>query len=221
MTLFTHPGYMYLFIALLFVAMRLPVAGVVIRLFNTLIHECSHALAAMLTSGKILKIELNSNTSGSALTVSKNKISLFLIALVGYPMAAGCGYLFFYGLQQGWASYILIGVLGLASVVLLAYVRNSFGVIWSLLFIALLGYVVWLNQPLVAQYVVFGLAIILLLEAVYSSLALMLIAIENPGDAGDVRILHTITMLPTLLWTLVFVAVNGWIVYKTIIDFLI
>ncbi len=221
MTLFTHPGYLFLFIALLFFAMRLPYIGVAIRLFNTLIHESAHALMAMLTSGKILKIELNSNTSGSALTVSKNKISMFLIALAGYPMAAGCGYLFFYAMKQGWDYYVLLSVLVLTSFVLLAYVRNSFGILWSLFFIGVLGYLLWLDNATINNFSVLCLAVVLSLEAIYSSLALMLIAIEKPEDAGDARILHSITMLPTLLWTLIFVLINGWIVYQISVDFLI
>jgi len=221
MTLFSHSSYFYLFIVLVFIAMRIPYIGVVLRLFNTLIHESSHAIVAILTSGKILKIELNSNTSGSALTVSKNKISMFFIALAGYPMAAGFGYLFFYCIQQGWEYNVLIGVLALTSFVFLAYVRNSFGVIWSIFLIGILGYVLWLDLMILNRYFVFVFSVILSLEAVYSSLALMLIAVEKPEDAGDARILHGITLLPTLLWALLFVVINGWIVYKICVDFII
>lgn len=221
MTLFSHSSYFYLFIVLVFIAMRIPYIGVVLRLFNTLIHESSHAIVAILTSGKILKIELNSNTSGSALTVSKNKISMFFIALAGYPMAAGFGYLFFYCLQQGWEYNVLIGVLVLTSFVFLAYVRNSFGIIWSIFLIGILGYVLWLDLMILNRYFVFIFSVILSLEAVYSSLALMLIAVEKPEDAGDARILHGITLLPTLLWALLFVVINGWIVYKICVDFII
>lgn len=221
MTLFYHSSYFYLFIVLVFIAMRIPYIGVVLRLFNTLIHESSHAIVAILTSGKILKIELNSNTSGSALTVSKNKISMFFIALAGYPMAAGFGYLFFYCLQQGWEYNVLIGVLVLTSFVFLAYVRNSFGIIWSIFLIGILGYVLWLDLMILNRYFVFIFSVILSLEAVYSSLALMLIAVEKPEDAGDARILHGITLLPTLLWALLFVVINGWIVYKICVDFII
>jgi hypothetical protein len=92
---------------MVFVAMRIPYLGVIIRVFNTLIHESAHASMAMLTSGKILKIELQNDTSGTTLSVAKNKRSQFLVAIVGYPLAAAAGYLLFWAIAHAYNVYAL------------------------------------------------------------------------------------------------------------------
>jgi len=219
--LFTQPYYAYGYIALVFVAMRIPYFGIIIRVFNTLIHESAHAFMAMLTSGKILKIELQNDTSGTTLSVAKNKRSQFLVAIVGYPVAAAAGYLLFWGNAHAYNVYALYAILFLTSFVLLFYIRNPFGILWALVFISIIAFILWLNQPKVIDFAVFTLAVVLAVEALYSSFSLFVIAIENPSDAGDAKLLNSISKLPTLFWALFFVGVNGWIVYRIVVDFLI
>jgi hypothetical protein len=73
----------------------------------------------------------------------------------------------------------------------------------------------------VIDFAVFTLAVVLATEAIYSSFTLFVIAIENPADAGDAKLLSSITKLPAFFWALFFVGVNGWIVYRIVVDFLI
>jgi hypothetical protein len=221
MSIFSQPYYLYGYIAMVFVAMRIPYLGVIIRVFNTLIHESAHASMAMLTSGKILKIELQNDTSGTTLSVAKNKRSQFLVAIVGYPLAAAAGYLLFWAIAHAYNVYALYAILFLTSFVLLFYVRNFFGILWSLIFISILAFILWLNQSKVIDFAVFTLAVVLATEAIYSSFTLFVIAIENPADAGDAKLLSSITKLPAFFWALFFVGVNGWIVYRIVVDFLI
>lgn len=219
--LFINPYYLYGYIALVFIAMRIPYFGIIIRVFNTLIHESAHAFMAMLTSGKILRIELQKDTSGSTLSVAKNKRSQFLVAIVGYPLTAMVGYLLFWGNAHAYNVYLLYGILGIAILVLLFFIRNTFGILWSVIFISTIAFITWLNQPKVIDFTIVTLAIVLSVEALYSSFALFVIAIENPSQAGDAKLLNSMTKLPTLFWALFFVIANGFIVYRIIIDFLI
>ncbi len=218
---FVDPLYLYLFVAAVFVAMRIPYIGATIRIFNTLIHELSHALVAFFTSGKILKIELQSNTSGSMLSVSKNKVGMFLVAIAGYPLAAACSFLFLWALNNEFSLYVLYTLAVITFVVLILFVRNSFGIIWSVLFIGLLSALIWKNNIEIINFSVFAMAIVLALEAIYSSLALLLISVEDPEKAGDAKLLSSFTMLPTVLWALFFVVLNGWIVYQVVVVYLI
>ena len=221
MSLFSQPYYLYGYIAMVFVAMRIPYFGIIIRVFNTLIHESAHASMALLTSGKILKIELQNDTSGSTLSVAKSKRSQFLVAIVGYPVAAAAGYLLFWAIVHAFNVYALYTMLFLTSFVLLFYVRNFFGILWSLIFISILAFILWLNQSKVIDFTVFTLAVVLAVEAIYSSFTLFVIAIENPSEAGDAKLLSSITKLPAFFWALIFVGFNGWIVYRIVVDFLI
>lgn len=219
--LFTDSYYFYGYIALVFIVMRLPYVGVFVRVFNTLIHELAHALMAVLTSGKILKIELQKDTSGSTLSIAKNKRSQFLVAIIGYPASAGFSYLMLWGLVHAYGLYILIGLLVISVLALLLFVRNSFGIFWMLIFISSIAFVVWINNPFVRDFVVASLAIILMIESVYAAVALFIIAIENPADSGDAKLLNSITKIPALIWSLAFVVICGWVVYTIFIDFLI
>lgn len=221
MSLFSQPYYLYGYIAMVFVAMRIPYLGIIIRVFNTLIHESAHASMAMLTSGKILKIELQNDTSGSTLSVAKGKRSQFVVAIAGYPVAAAAGYLLFWAIAHTFNVYALYAMLFLTSFVLLFYVRNFFGILWSLIFISILAFILWLNQSKVIDFTVFTLAVVLAVEAIYSSFTLFVIAIENPSEAGDAKLLSSITKLPAFFWALIFVGFNGWIVYRIVVDFLI
>jgi len=219
--LFSDSYYLCGYIALVFITMRLPYVGIIIRVFNTLIHELAHALMAVLTSGKILKIELQKDTSGSTLSIAKNKRSQFLVAIIGYPASAGFSYLMFWGILQNYSLYILIGLLCISIVALMLFVRNSFGIFWMLIFISSIAFVIWLNNPMICDFLVASLAIILMIESVYAAVALFIIAIENPAESGDAKILNSITKIPALIWSLAFVLICGWVVYNIFIDFLI
>jgi hypothetical protein len=83
------------------------------------------------------------------------------------------------------------------------------------------GYLLYLNIPMVNDFVVASLAIILMTEAIFSSLMLLLIAVETPSESGDAKILSTITFIPSIIWALCFVVINGFIVFRIIFDFLL
>ncbi len=221
MLLFEKPLYLYLFIVAIFVSMRIPYIGVAIRVFNTLIHELSHAIIAFITSGKIIKIELSSDTSGSMLSISKNKISLFFTSIAGYPLAATFGYLFFWLVKNHLSTYALYTLFFVHFFVLLLYVRNLFGAIWSICFLALMFYLTWINNIQYIEFTVFVMAVVLSLEALYTPVELLLIALNDPNKAGDAKIMSSVTKIPALFWAFVFVATNGWIVYHSVVDFLI
>lgn len=218
---FELPIYFYSYVLAVFVVARLPYIGAFVRVFNTLVHEGAHALVAILTSGKIFKIELQSNTSGSTLSASKNKFCQFLIAISGYPLAAATAYGLFYFLINGFGSEILIGIIIFTSILLLLFIRNTFGIIWAIIFIGLISFVLYLDNPKIIDFSVMTLAFILATEALFSTLMLLLIALESPSDSGDAKILSSITMLPAIFWALVFVATNGIIVYQIVVNLLI
>ena len=100
-----------LFYILLFISViiaRLPVVGKYFQVVYTLVHESAHAIMAIFTSGKVFRIELFSNTSGSALTQSNNKFSQFLVSLAGYPLSSFVAYLFFYFIHHENYNIIII-----------------------------------------------------------------------------------------------------------------
>ena len=78
----------YIFLAISIVLSRLPIIGKYFIGINTLIHETGHALMALFLSGKVHRIDLSSDTSGSALTSTDNKFKSFLVSIIGYPFSS-------------------------------------------------------------------------------------------------------------------------------------
>ncbi|ARK30574.1 hypothetical protein BkAM31D_12455 [Halalkalibacter krulwichiae] len=79
---------MYLSILLALIVSFLPYLKSILGTIHTLIHETGHALAAILTSGKVYKIYLYSNTSGLAYTGSTSWLSSVIIAYAGYTFSS-------------------------------------------------------------------------------------------------------------------------------------
>lgn len=97
-------------------------------LANTLIHELSHGLMAIVTGGKVHKITLHRDTSGLAITRTKRSRTIrALVAYAGYTGSSAAAVGLFYLLQQGDYQTILLIFLGITAVSSLFWVRNLYG----------------------------------------------------------------------------------------------
>ncbi|MCF8298177.1 MAG: M50 family metallopeptidase [Saprospiraceae bacterium] len=211
-----------LFYILLFISViitRLPAVGKYFKVVYTLIHESAHALIALLTSAKVLRVELFSNTSGSALTQSNNKFSQFLISVAGYPLSSLSAYILFYFIHYQHYNIIIISLATLSLISLIFFVRNSYGIFWLISFIIILSAIVYFGD----DFVKFGIAVffssIVLSESVISTFQLLIISYRNPQSAGDAFNLKKITYLPTIFWAMVFLAQSIFFLYKTLFSF--
>jgi uncharacterized membrane protein len=57
---------------------------------------------------------------------------------------------------------------------------------------------------------------IMLFEAFYSSIELVMIAKKKSKSAGDAYNLERLTHFPAMFWALLFVAQSGWFIYISI-----
>ena len=195
---------------------RIPYVGKFLRIVNTLIHESGHAFVALLSSGEVYEVELFSDRSGTATTKTKGKFSRFLVALAGYPFGSAFAWLMCYFISQNnidWVLYILICI---ALVNLALMVRNTFGIFWLIAFVMVLIVVIYYANADVKYYFSLWLAGIMLFEAFYSSIELLLIAAKKPKSAGDAANLQSFTGIPALLWALLFVAQSGFFIYLSV-----
>lgn len=106
------------------------------KIFTVYMHEVSHGVAAIATGGEFGKMEINMNEGGHALTRGGN---LFLILNAGYlgSLIIGCIILYLSKFRK--INWLLILILDVAFIAItLFYVRNLFGVIASVIFIAAL-----------------------------------------------------------------------------------
>ncbi|MDD4575537.1 MAG: M50 family metallopeptidase [Bacteroidales bacterium] len=214
-----EPWFFYSLLVAVYLSCRAPYIGVAMRVVNTMLHEFSHALVAFLFSGKIQSVKLFSNTEGEITISGNNKIVQFLTALAGYPLSAlsGMGILFL--VMNDYQDVALWILTAFASVLLLLFVRNLYGVIWLIVFMGInLSALLFEIYPLMS---LLGLiyTFIIITEAAHSVFSLLVLSIRNPKMAGDATVLSKLTFLPAVFWALCFVGLNGFIVYFVVAKF--
>jgi len=199
---------------------RIPVLGVYLRVVNTAVHEVGHALTALILQGEVYRIELFSDTSGTATTRSKNKFTAFLVSLSGYMFSSVIAYVLFLLIHDSAEYFILWGLIILFALILILYVRNTFGIIWLLGFIALNGWFLYLEKDVLVRYAACCYAIVVLVDSVLSAGVVFYASITQPSKSGDCYNLQKNAFLPAFFWGLIFVSFAGFMAWRVWINFL-
>ncbi|WHY20339.1 M50 family metallopeptidase [Paenibacillus sp. G2S3] len=173
------------------------------RNLDTMIHEFGHALVTLLLSGSVLRIELYANHSGVTYSAIQDGGRAILVSLSGYMLASLFALLLFYLYSKGRHDWGLILATTVALIMLVLYVRGSFGMMWLGGFIALnvLMLVVWKKA---SKYYYLLLAFLTLEESVMGSLFLVYAAVVSPSRAGDASNLARMTSVPAIFWAILF-----------------
>jgi hypothetical protein len=209
-----HPWMLPLMVAIGFLLPRIPVVGKFFNVINTALHEFGHALMALVLDGEVRKIDLNNDASGTTTTVLKGKFASFLCALAGYPCAISVAWLSVYLLQQGAVQGLVIGLSVLFLLMLVLWIRNLYGIVWVLLFLALNGYLIYLGNPLYLRYAAVFYTVMMITESVYSVLVLFYLSVRTPQSAGDATNLAKLTHVPAFIWSLLFMAYVAFVIYR-------
>ncbi len=199
-----------------FIINRIPYVGKYFRVINTLIHESGHAIAALITSGEVYTVELFSDTSGTAVTKTKGKFSQFLVSIAGYPFGSAVAFLLFYIISKEEYRIVLYILACFALLNLMFYVRNTYGIFWLVSFTALVFVVNFYGGEFLQYAFTAWLSGIMLFEALYSSIELVIIANKKSKSAGDAYNLKQLTGIPAMIWALLFVAQSGYFIYLSI-----
>jgi len=179
------------------------------RSLDTMIHEFGHALMTLLLSGRVLNMELYADHSGVTYSTMNHSWHVIPIALAGYMTASLFAMLLFYLHYKKNQKLGLTLVTFIALFTLLLFVRQGFGVIWLIGFIAL-NLIVLLLSGNVQKYYYLFLAFLTLEESVVGPAYLVLYAVTKPGSAGDATNLSDFTLLPALVWAIFFVLFALW-----------
>jgi len=174
-----------------------------IKVFVVLLHEMSHALAALATGGSVERIVLDPNQGGAAYTVGG---SPFVTLSAGYLGSLLWGVLF---VMLGFSRWLrprwIIGAIGLfvaASTV--AVVRNPFGFVFGLAFGAgLLASARYLSQR-ANRVLLLSLG---LTSALYAILDIKSDIIARPHLRSDAAMLSEMTGIPTVVWGFLWIGV--------------
>lgn len=187
-----------------FVVARIPKIGKVVRGITTLYHELGHALAALLTSGEVLKMELLSDTSGTTITKSKGKTAQIIIALSGYTFASIITLIYIFAISKGYENIVHIAFLASFVICLLFFVRNIYGILWLIIVGGIYALVLFF-EPSFSWMLLYAFCGIMLWEAVFSSFELLKICISKSVDKGDASNLANFTGIHPILWSIFFV----------------
>lgn len=174
-----------------------------VKLFVVLLHELSHALAALLTGGSVVHIEIDPRIGGLAVTRGG---WTWVIVSSGYIGSMLLGSLILLASTRERGVRMLAAGIGLVVLaVTVLFVRNAFGVVFGVLFgaamIAAARYLPRFWLPLVVQY----------LGAVSCLYALVdvqedLLTLEH--RLTDASIMAASTGIPALLWGLLWSAIS-------------
>jgi len=171
------------------------------RNINTLIHEFGHALVTLLLSGNVLYIYLFSDHSGVTMSAIENGWRLIPVALSGYVTASLFAVYLFRAYCRGRQKQGLAMITLIAAVSLIFFVRNEFGVLWLLGFIALNGLFLVLFGPMLRNVYYLLIAFLTLEESVFGPVTLLIASLNDPAQAGDATTLSSATAFPAWLWS--------------------
>lgn len=174
------------------------------RNLDTMIHEFGHAIVTLAFSGQVMYIELFANHSGVTYSRVMNNWTQIPISLAGY-MTASLFAVFLFKMRardkQRWGLQVITL---LAIVSLIMFVRNEFGVMWLVGFIALNIIMLALMPRWLNDFYYLLLAFLTLEESVLGPISLILYSLDNPASAGDAANLSRITMIPAIGWSVLF-----------------
>jgi hypothetical protein len=174
-----------------------------LKIFVVLLHEISHALAAVATGGSLDRIVLDPRQGGATITMGGSR---FLTLSAGYLGSLGWGALMVAGSRlPRIRSDILNGVIGgLVVALTLLYVRSGFGIAFGLLF----GLGMMVSARKLSVGVNRGLLLVLgLTSSLYAILDIKSDILDRPELQSDAYVLSEYTGIPTAAWGFLWIAV--------------
>jgi hypothetical protein len=173
------------------------------KIFVVLLHEISHAFAALMTGGVVERIMLSPDQGGVTLVRGGNA---FIILSAGYLGSLAWG-LAMLEASRARPKRVRTALVALTTIVLvtgLVYVRNLFGFVFTILFGAALLFIAR-RLPTSAQALT--LTALGLTSALYAVLDIRSDVLQRPGLPSDAAALADITGIPTLVWGILWIAI--------------
>jgi hypothetical protein len=173
-----------------------------LKIFVVLLHEISHGIAAVLTGGRIVKMEINASQGGVCYTAGGIR---FFVLSAGYLGSMLWGGLIVVAAsrskRQRWIS-LAIGVFVLAVTVL--YVRSWFGFGFALLAASML---IVMGLKLSHDVNQFVLQVIGVTSCLYAVLDIVDDVLQRPGIGSDADMLADLTFVPSVVWGVIWIAI--------------
>ena len=193
------------------------------QIFTTWIHECCHAVTALLLGGSSIRITISPDGSGlTHYQITSGKIRQAIIASAGYLGASVCGCFIFLlavgteKLPHYWNVHsMVIFLCVLIGLSLLIWIRNAFGFFSTLI---LGGAIFALNYSPLDHYaneVLLFISIQTALNALFD-IRMLLGLNSSKKNTSDAHILQKIFYLPHWFWAITWLSISMLMMYGTL-----
>lgn len=190
------------------------------RNIDTMVHEFGHAVVTLALSGKVMYIELYANHSGVTYSAISKPWAIIPVALAGYVTASLFAWFLFSAYSKGKQRLGLQVMIALSALSLVLFVRNGFGIMFLVGFIALTIIVMALTPKWLRDFYYLLLAFLCLEESVFGPFSLIIYAWGNARQAGDASNLAMHTGVPAMVWAVLFTLFALWCAKQAVQAFL-
>jgi hypothetical protein len=149
-------------------------------------------------------MSLFSDTSGVAKIGTRNWISRVLVAYAGYTGSSLSAVALFYALSKGKHELILISFTALLFICFLFWIRNFYGILWSVSILCMTGYMIWKGYSVLIVHISILLTAIILAQSISSAFTILKMSFSHSNHAGDAASLASATRIPAPFWGLLF-----------------
>jgi hypothetical protein len=192
------------------------------RNLDTMVHEFGHAVVTLALSGQVQRIELYANHSGVTLSAisQARSWSIIPVALAGYTTASVFAWFLFSAFARGKQQIGFLVMIAISTISLLLFVRNGFGIMFLIGFIALTIIMMAIPLKWLRNFYYLLLAFLCLEESVFGPIYLIQAASRNTRQAGDATNLALHTGVPTMVWAIIFTLFALWCAKRAVQAFL-
>lgn len=174
-----------------------------VKLFVVLMHELSHGLAAVLTGGSIVRIEIDPRIGGACLTQGGWS---FVVVSSGYIGSLLLGGAILLAAQRARSAALLAGAIGVAVlVVTLLFVRNGFGLAFGVAFGAAMIAMARFLPPALVETALLYLGG---MSALYAVVDVKEDLLTLQPRLTDAAIMASMTGVPAIVWGLLWSALS-------------
>ncbi|NMP31335.1 M50 family metallopeptidase [Thalassotalea sp. M1531] len=185
----------------------IPIISLPFNWLESYFHEISHGLAALITGGSIVKIELFPNGAGLCTTIGGSR---FFTSFMGYTGAATWGAMLYSlaSINQKLTKAVSGALLLLLICSCLLWVRDLLTLVILFLLMALLAVKIrwWQSKWFYYGMQLIGLTV--LLNALFSPFYLI-----DGRNQGDGATLASLTLMPEVVWVAIWVAIALALLY--------
>lgn len=176
-----------------------------LKIFVVCLHELGHALAALLTGGQVVSIQIFPEEGG--LTMTRGGWP-FIIISAGYlgSMLLGGSLLYLSNYRQ-WARHLMLALAVLIGLSTVLFFRNFFAVLYGLLVAAALFFSAYRLPVNVNFYIIRFMAVACCLYALLDIRSdLFAPGMGGPGIVNDAVALSQLTGIPAIIWAVLWLA---------------